>query len=286
MGGSLFSLVHFGHWENLVWPGTRFVIFLVGLVGFEMACRSLRLKKVCALMGQKISFWESTWVGALGDVYGAATPSSVGGEFSRIAALARFGIKGSKALMVLASERLALLSSLTFVMLLSAVLILIQNASVFSIHSLFYTLLFYMGLALGLIVLLIVMIRHKKMKMPLKKLLLRPDIFLLAMAHHVVRLGILPLILWIFARQAPNLQILIWSFILGYGISLLPIPSGGGSVELMFMTVFKPILGEEMAALILIWWRFSGHYFYVVVGLLVTLWGVIGLSKRDIEVPL
>ncbi|QQR81366.1 MAG: flippase-like domain-containing protein [Deltaproteobacteria bacterium] len=170
VGGSLFFLIHLSSWSQLFWPGAWFVFLLVGVVGLEMICRALRLQKVCELMASKrLSFRGSFWVGAIADIYGAATPSSVGGEVARLASLARFGIKGRESLMALALDRLVLLSSLLFVLLVSGGMVFLKDTSLFSLKSLLNTLILYFVLAGGLIVFLFIMVRREQYEMPWKK---------------------------------------------------------------------------------------------------------------------
>ncbi len=278
IGGSLFFLVHWTDWSRLFWPGFGFIFALVGLVGLEMTTRALRVQKVVSLVSpaKKISFWELWWVGAVSDVAGAATPSSVGGEVSKLASFARFGVRGRDALMIIAMDRLVMLASLTVVLVVSAIPIVIVGGSALSLRSLMNTLALYAVLSAGLIAFLVVMVRRRSEVLPWKALLLRPSIFSLSMVHHLIRLGFLPFVLWVFARQTPTLEVLVWSFVLSYGISLLPVPSGGGSVEIAFMLLLKPLLGEDLASLCLVWWRFSSYYIYILMSIVVVAVGWTG----------
>lgn len=275
IGGSLVALMHYSHWRELAWPSMGVIFLFLASLG-EMFFRNLRIQKACLLFGKKISFWESSWMAALADIYGASTPSGVGGEVARMTSLTRLGIKGRDSLMILAADRLVLLVSLITVLIISAILVILYSPESLATPSLFYTLGAYFVLSVGLILFLFFMIRKKEYEMPLKgkQIFLQPSFFILAMIHHVVRLGLLPLSLWVLNHQIPDLKILMVSFVLGYGISLLPMPSGGGSVEVAFMIFFSSLLGESAAAQTLLWWRFTGHYFYVLVGILVTLAGL------------
>ena len=287
IGGSVYCLIRFGQWRHLSWPGTPFLLLSVSLVLLEMACRAERLKRVTPLVGTPISFWESVWVNALGDIYGAATPSSFGGEVSRLASLTRLGLTGSGAMVTLAIERFALLLSLATVMILSVLILLVKNPALLSVRSLLLTFLLYVGFSIGLVIFMIVAIRLKKIEARWHELTLRPDILGLAMVHHGIRLSFLPLSLWFLAGADFSPMIFIWSFILSYGVALLPIPSGGGSMELTFLALFKPMFGGIRAAATLVWWRLLSHYLYVFISLLVAIAGMIHLApRRGLLIPL
>ncbi len=280
VGGSLYSLYRFGHWEHLSWPGIKVIVIPLLMMGIEMFARAERLKRICRLVGHEISLRKSIWINAVGDIYGAATPSSVGGEISRIAALTRFKLKTYTAMVTLAADRFMLMTSLTMVMIGAGAFILIHDPAQLSIRSLLYTLGVYILLAIGLIIFLVGSIRKKKMIFNWKQLLMKPDIFLLASVHHVIRLGTLPVILCLISGEKPTPMIWVWSFILNYGVSLVPIPSGGGSMEITFMGIFTSMIGVSTAGTILIWWRLTTHYFYVITSLFVTMTGFIFLSRR------
>lgn len=273
IGGSVVALIHYGHWQELRWTENGVIFLFIASFG-EMIFRGVRIKRVCSLFNKQISFKASFWMASLADIYGAATPSGVGGEVARMTSLTRFGIKARDSLMILAADRLALLTSLIATLVISAFFMVLSNPIELEMKSLFYTLSLYFILSLGLGVFLFMMLRKKEYEVSWRKIIFQPDIFILAMVHHVVRLGLLPLSLWVLNHQIPDLKILMISFVLGYGISLVPMPSGGGSVEVAFMLFFSSMLGESAAAQTLLWWRFAGHYFYVVVGILVTLAGL------------
>ncbi len=121
----------------------------------------------------------------------------------------------------------------------------------------------------------------------------KPDILAISMIHHMIRLSLLPVTLWGVAHQSPTIAHLVSSFVLAYGVSFVPIPSGGGSVEITFTTLFKSQLGPLLTATSLLWWRLASHYFYVLVSLFVTLIGLLTLSKspktplrKDSETPI
>jgi uncharacterized membrane protein YbhN (UPF0104 family) len=81
--------------------------------------------------------------------------------------------------------------------------------------------------------------------------------------------------------DVPLVQLFIWSFILIEGLSLLPIPSGGGSVEIAFVAALEPLLGTDITITSLVWWRLASHYSYILIGGGAVLLGTLGiLGKR------
>jgi len=293
IGGSLYCLLRFGDWKNFRWVGNFLPLTLFCMVTLEIMARCERLKRVLRYTHQHISFWQSLWVNALGDIYGAATPSSIGGEVARLAALARFGLRGKLTVTAILMERLALLISLLGVLLLSVIFIFLYQPSLLSTKSLLYTFLFYGLIAIGLISFLAIAIKKNHLEGQWRQMAFKPDILAISMIHHMIRLSLLPVTLWGVAHQSPTIAHLVSSFVLAYGVSFVPIPSGGGSVEITFTTLFKSQLGPLLTATSLLWWRLASHYFYVLVSLFVTLIGLLTLSKspktplrKDSETPI
>lgn len=274
-GGSLYCLFRFGRWRDLAHLPLTLVSGLAGIIllltAIEMSCRAERLKRACRTMGATIRFWDGIWVNAIGDVFGALTPSSVGGEVSRLAALVHLKLKPKQAVKVVALERFSLLLALGFVVTLGAAVIFLRNPAAFAMPAFRYTVYIYLGIASTLLVGVLMVGLRKKSKIDWREFLLRIDLIGLGAVHHLIRLSLIPLITYFVAGSVPSLLVYVWAFVLGYGFSLVPIPSGGGSVELAFMTAFSPLVTPEKASIILVIWRLSGHYLYVLSGAFVTL---------------
>lgn len=281
--GSLISLFRFGHWDDFTFPSLKLFLILGLLTVVEILCRAERLRRACHAVGQRPSLWEGIWVNAVGDVFGAVTPSSVGGEVSRVTALVRLRMKTSEGIKALAIERFSLLVSLGFSMVILGIAVFVRYREAFAIPSFRYTVFLYLGLSLGLLAVFIGGIRYKKIKADWRELLVRFDLIGLGLIHHLIRIGLLPLIVFFLTDRPPSILVFVWSFILGYGLTLIPIPSGGGSVEIAFMAALQPVVGSSIAGMSLLLWRLAGHYFYVVSGALVTLSGSLaGLSAARI----
>lgn len=272
--GSLYSLYHFGFWKEWTMPPFKLFIFILFLILAEMVVRAERLCRAVKIVGKvhkRISFRDAFFINASGDVFGAITPASIGGEVARLAGLVKSGLSATEGVKTLAVERLSLLLSLFWCVMIICVTSGRGGQN----------LIIYGGLAAVLFVLLIVLIHYAKgwvIHPSFRPYLWKWDLFCLSLFHHAVRLGLLPLIVFYYQREAPTPLgpaplIYFWSLILGYGFSFVPIPSGGGTIEAAFMTALTPLLGLGVAAESLLIWRFLGHYFYVLSGALVTLWG-------------
>ncbi len=260
--GSLYSLYHFGFWKEWTMPPFKLFIFILFLILAEMVVRAERLCRAVKIVGDKrIRFRDAFFANASGDVFGAITPASIGGEVARLGGCLRSGLSATEGVKALAVERLSLVLSLFWCVMVICV------TSGRGGHNL----MIYGALALVLLILLIVLVHYAKGSF--RPYLWKWDLFCLSLFHHVVRLGLLPLIIFYYQREAPAPIIYFWSLVLAYGFSFVPIPSGGGTIEAAFMTALTPLLGSGVAAESLLIWRFLGHYFYLLSGALVTLWG-------------
>lgn len=283
IGGSLYTLYRFGHWKELRWPGLRLLLIPVLMMLMEMAARAQRMKIICRYMGRPLSFREAVCINSMGDIYGAATPSGIGGEVSRIAVLNRLGVKGKNAVMALAADRFALILTLVPILGLGAAFFLKQDNHFLFSKNLIYTLCLYLLLAAGLISLCLILIRksHKQLGSNWRKIFFHPSIFALASLHHINRIGLLPLMFWLFTGKFPETSVFIWSFILSYGVALIPLPSGGGGVEITFIALFGSLLGKIEAGNLLLWWRIAGHYLFVITSLITMSFVFFKLSRSS-----
>ena len=283
MGGSLYFLARFADWRQFTRPPVWLLGSLLGLVFLEMAARAVRLRRAAVRVAAvRPSFFQAVWINALGDVVGAMTPSSVGGEVSRLAGLARVGMAPKKAFQVIVAERVALAMTLAGVAGLALGFMVWRAPQLLDLPSLRQVVLVYGGAVAAVAVLVIAFSRYRKAnhrQVAWRQYLSTPDLLALALVHHLVRLGLLPLIVAMLTAQVPSPVIVVWSFVLSYGIALLPVPSGGGAVEVTFMTVLEPLLGGHTTESLLLW-RLSGYYLYLVLGALVVPSGLIRFRAR------
>ena len=89
---------------------------------------------------------------------------------------------------------------------------------------------------------------------------------LVSIVHILLRLAILPIIVYSFGVHVPAAPLILWPIALTYGSVVVAVPAGGGFIEV----AFKETLGHAIPAAIfgasLIWWRFYTFYLYIILG--------------------
>jgi uncharacterized membrane protein YbhN (UPF0104 family) len=281
LAGSVSCLIHFGNWKDLTMPPLQVLLILSLLIGAEMLCRAERLRRIGLVLGKKISLGDGLWVNAIGEFFSRVTPASLGGELSRFAVLTRMDLKMSGSATIILAEGIVNRISLGIFMMLLLLFFLVKGFGSISASFVFYSMLLYLVMALGYVVLLIGLKRYKKIDVDWRHFLVRFDLLGLTLAHHLIRLGFLPLIVSFLVPDAPLVRLFVWSFILIEGLSLLPIPSGGGSVEIAFIAALEPFLGAEITLTSLVWWRLVTHYSYILIGGGAVLLGTLGLVGKE-----
>ncbi|MBI4212120.1 MAG: flippase-like domain-containing protein [Deltaproteobacteria bacterium] len=263
LGGSLYSLFHFGHWDQWRFPPLALTLALIAVTIVEIWCRAERLRSASQLAGKSITFFQAAWANAVGDLFAAVTPARVGGELSRLAALSQVQMKTRQALSALAIEGFVDHVSLGTLIGCTLIVAMIDGIKGFSFLSAFTTLCIYIAVAALFLVGFVIISRRKKLDCSIEDIFRNPRLLFLTIVHHVVRVGILPLIIAFFPNDMAPLSVAMWSFIFIYGLGIIPLPSGGGTVELSFLATFSGTLGAENVGLALLWWRMSSHYLYI-----------------------
>jgi uncharacterized membrane protein YbhN (UPF0104 family) len=271
LAGSIYGLMHFGQWHYFSRPPVGLLTVILAFTLLEMLCRAERLRRAARLLGYPISLRQSFWVNGIGDLFGAITPASIGGEVTRFAALLKLRMSPAVGVKTIAVERFSLLIALIFVIVISGLALVGLPRESYDFPSLRHTLFFYLGIFLVMVALLSGWVRLKKVVIDWRKYVCKKDLIGLGAVHHLIRISLLPLIVFLLTQKPPQALVFIWSFVLSYGVSLIPIPSGGGAVELAFMAALGPVLGKGTAGESLILWRLVGHYFYAVLGALIAL---------------
>lgn len=283
--GSIFCLVYYGNWRELTLPPLQLLLMLVIAISAEMLLRAERLRRICRELGQEVSLWDGWWVNTVGDFFARITPASVGGQVSRLATLTRLELPMSGGVTVILVEGIINRISLALLVGLSIALLLSNGSRGISMSSVFYSVLLLLVLAVSYGILFTGLKRAKKISVDWRQFLLRFDLLGLTLVHHIIRIGFLPLIVAYLVPDVPLLQLFIWSFILLEGLSLIPIPSGGGSVEIAFVAALEPLLGADIVITSLIWWRVASHYAYLAGGGVAVFLGTFGFAGRAQSLP-
>ncbi len=265
LASSVYALFRLGDWRAFSSPSPRLFAVLLLLFALEIISRAERIRRAASLGNRPLSLWNALWINALGDVFGAITPSGMGGEVARFSGFLQLGEKGKAGFKIFAAERFALLATAGLLSAAIAGVLLFQSPTAWGLPSFRYTVLLYLG-ALGTALIVAIGIsRYKKTASTWRMLWWKPDLLVLSALHHGIRVGLLPLVVFVLSSQPPTPLIWVWSFVLCYGLPLLPVPGGGGAIEFAFTTGLAPLLGS-LTSETLILWRINSFYLYVISG--------------------
>lgn len=107
---------------------------------------------------------------------------------------------------------------------------------------------------------------------------------LMSIAHVAVRLAILPALVLTTHPEVPLAPIALWPFSFLYGAVIVPVPGGGGAVEVIFAKVLGNVIPESIFGASLLWWRFYTFYVYIILGAIVAGGVVMRAIRREAEV--
>lgn len=266
--GSLACLSYYSLRGNLSFPSPGLLLILLPLLLLEILCRGARISAAAyQITLKKIPLLEAIKINALGDLIAALTPARIGGDLSRVKLMKRDQINYYDIASIFAAEKGSDLIVLSTVLALLCWLIIQQGSTLFAWNSeRNYLILLYLLPVIALLAAIIWL--KKKGKIDYHELSWQTvvQINFYSLVHHLIRLSVLPLCIFYVDSNGSVLSSCFVSFVLVYAFALIPLPSGGGTVELAFMSFYRPLLGEGMAASTLLWWRFASHYFYVVWG--------------------
>jgi uncharacterized protein (TIRG00374 family) len=89
-----------------------------------------------------------------------------------------------------------------------------------------------------------------------------------SLVHLALRLAILPIIVYSFGVKSPAAPLILWPVALMYGSVLVPVPAGGGAIEVAFKEALGGAIPASVFGASLIWWRFYTFYLYIILGAL------------------
>jgi uncharacterized protein (TIRG00374 family) len=92
--------------------------------------------------------------------------------------------------------------------------------------------------------------------------------FLASIVHVAIRLAVLPALVLTSAPTAPVAPLALWPLGFLYGAAVVPVPGGGGAVELAFRAALGggDKIPAQLFAAALVWWRFYTFYIYILLG--------------------
>lgn len=89
---------------------------------------------------------------------------------------------------------------------------------------------------------------------------------LTSIVHIMLRLAILPIIVYSFGVHVPAAPLILWPIALTYGSVVVAVPAGGGSIEVAFKEALGHAIPSSIFGATLIWWRFYTFYLYIILG--------------------
>lgn len=269
-------------------------LLALAAVTFELTLRSTKIAFSARACGIPLRVGTAARTTLGGDFAAAITPSRLGAEPARFLVLSEAGVPAASALLVLFLELFVELVSL---LVLSVGLLLVWRPStamtavlamvggyatvVLSVGALAYALsrrrvigpppriARAVGINAGV---------WRRMRRGLRHLRdsvdavrhARPRMMLASMAcsvaHICGRLTILPIIIYAYGAEVDLMALVLWPLVLLYGGALIPVPAGGGAMELGFTYVMTDVLPEHLLAASMIWWRFYSYYIYLLLG--------------------
>ena len=107
---------------------------------------------------------------------------------------------------------------------------------------------------------------------------------LMSIVHVAVRLTILPALVLTTFPDVDLAAIALWPFSFLYGAVVVPVPGGGGAIEVLFAKVLGDVIPESIFGASLLWWRFYTFYLYIILGAIVAGAVVMRAIRREAEV--
>lgn len=89
---------------------------------------------------------------------------------------------------------------------------------------------------------------------------------LTSIVHILLRLAILPIIVYSFGVHVPAAPLILWPIALTYGSVVVAVPAGGGFIEVAFKETLGHAIPSTIFGASLIWWRFYTFYLYIILG--------------------
>jgi len=110
--------------------------------------------------------------------------------------------------------------------------------------------------------------------------------FAFSLAHVLMRLSILPIVVYALGVRVPLGPLVLWPLAIIYGGAAAPVPAGGGLIEVAFRGALDDHIPAALLGAALLWWRVYTFYILLVGGALVTGAAVMRSLKRNTVVEM
>jgi uncharacterized protein (TIRG00374 family) len=104
-----------------------------------------------------------------------------------------------------------------------------------------------------------------------------------SIVHVAVRLTVLPALVLPAAPGVAIAPLALWSFSFVYGSVVVPVPGGGGAVEVAFRATLGDTIPPSIFGAALLWWRFYTFYVYILLGALIAGGAVMRALRKERE---
>jgi uncharacterized protein (TIRG00374 family) len=268
-------------------------LLLLGAVSAELTFRGLKIALAGRACGVTLGPGTAVRATLCGDFLDAIAPARVGAEPARFLVLREAGVPIAGALVVLFLE--LLLELLSLILIATALFILLPwsralaaIAGMIGAYGTFVLALAVVGIlgarrdraesveASGRVTIATSLLRRLRgAARHLREGLValrsaRPGLLVAALGcsvmHVVMRLTILPIIVYSTGATVALTPLVLWPLVLLYGAALAPAPSGGGVMELGFHAAFGATIPAASLGAALIWWRLYSFFIYVALG--------------------
>ena len=279
---------------SLALPARAHLLALLA-VAIEVLARSLKIRWSARAAGIRIPLGTAMRTCLGGDFAAAITPARSGAEPARFFILAESGLASSSVLVILYAELFLEVLSLAAVVLGVAIIFRHAGAVMFTLVGMVGA---YAAVILGIGALAIFLSRRNASGPPprwgrrlrlhagrwrtiqraLRKLRSTIDsvdrvhkgaavsAFLASFVHVVVRLTVLPALVLTTVATVPLAPLALWPLGFLYGAAVVPVPGGGGAVEMAFRAALGGAIPAQLFGAALIWWRFYTFYIYILLG--------------------
>jgi uncharacterized protein (TIRG00374 family) len=281
---------------SLVLPPRAHLIAILA-VAIEVLARAFKIRWSARAAGIPISLGTATRTCLGGDFGAAITPARSGAEPARFFVLAESGLSASNVLVILYAELFLEVFSLAMVVVTVALVFRHAGTVVVALVGVLGA---YAFVVLGIGALALFLSRRnaggppprwarrlrlhagqwRTIQRALRKLRMtidsvehvnrRPAIcaFLASVVHVGIRLSVLPALVLTSAPAAPLAPLALWPLGFLYGAAVVPVPGGGGAVEMAFRAALGDKIPGQLFAAALVWWRFYTFYIYILLGAL------------------
>jgi glycosyltransferase 2 family protein len=287
-------------------------LLALGAVGLEVAARSQKLVWSAKALGLRLPFVTAVRTSLGGDFGAAITPARSGAEPARYLILAEAKLAPASVLLILFAE--LFLEALSLAVVVTVVALVFHDAgpvlgvlvgvvggySVFVLGIAAFGLLLSrraasgppprwalrLGLHAGRWRVVQRWLRQVRRTVDqIKDVEFGPaGLALLASIVHVaVRLTVLPALVLTTTPGVAFAPLALWSFSFLYGAVVIPVPGGGGAVEVAFRAAFGGTIPPSIFGAALLWWRFYTFYIYILLGALVAGGAVMRALRKERE---